>query len=306
MAEPTDPSDIIHQIAEHLRLEQRFGGDWIPVERRKPARREPRVEEPSVPPALPGPTFRSRASEPPPEARKPKGKGLERIDPAVRTDDKEALDTRRTALEAIASEIAACRLCPLHEGRTQTVPGDGHPAPRICFIGEGPGADEDATGIPFVGRAGKLLTRMIEAIGLKREEVFIMNVVKCRPPGNRTPETSEIRACWPYLERQIEAISPEVLVTLGRPATQTLLRSDLPMGKLRGRFTDFRSIPTMPTYHPAYLLRNPNAKSAAWADLKKVHGFLVTGEGVDADLDEQAEEKRAVNPEDDKQGSLFG
>ncbi len=306
MADPDDPGDVLHHIAEHLRLEESFGGDWVPVERKKPAPGDARAESPSVPPSVPGPTLRSRASEPPPEARKPQGKGLERIQPAVRTSEKEPLETSLGALSSIAADIARCKQCPLHKGRTHTVPGDGHPAPRLCFIGEGPGADEDATGIPFVGRAGKLLTRMIEAIGLKREEVFICNTVKCRPPGNRTPEPSEIKACWPYLEKQIDAIRPEVIVTLGRPAAQTLLESDLPMGRLRGRFSEFRSIPVMPTYHPAYLLRNPSAKSATWDDLKKVHAFLTTGEGVDDDVPASPVEDPPVDPEPTKQGSLFG
>ncbi len=306
MADPDDPRDVLHHIAEHLRLEQSLGGDWIPVERKKPAARDARAQSPSVPPSVPGPTLRSRASEPPPEARKPQGKGLGRIQPAVRTTEKEPLETSLGALSSIAADIALCKLCPLHKGRTHTVPGDGHPAPRLCFIGEGPGADEDATGIPFVGRAGKLLTRMIEAIGLVREEVFICNTVKCRPPGNRTPEPSEIKACWPYLEKQIDAIRPEVIVTLGRPAAQTLLESDLPMGRLRGRFSEFRSIPVMPTYHPAYLLRNPSAKSATWDDLKKVHRFLTTGDGVDEDVPAAPAGDGPEDPGPTKQGSLFG
>jgi DNA polymerase len=299
------PRDIVHQIAEHLRLEAEFGGDWVPVERKQ--RTEP-VREPvsSVPPAVPGPTFRSRASEPPPEARRPRGKGLERIVPAVRTTEREAIETSRKALDTIAAEIAKCRSCPLHSGRTNTVPGDGHPSPRLCFVGEGPGRDEDATGIPFVGRAGKLLTRMIEAIGLAREEVFIMNTVKCRPPRNRTPETSEIRACWGYLERQLDTLRPEIIVTLGRPATQTLLTTDLPMGRLRGRFSNYGAIPVMPTYHPAYLLRNPAAKSDSWADLQKVHAFLTTGAGPTTPEPADPEPDPEPDPEDKKQGSLFG
>ena len=306
MADPDDPRDVLHHIAEHLRLEERYGGDWVPVERRKPEKQAPREQASSVPPSVPGPTLRSRASEPPPEARQPRGKGLERIQPPVRTTEKEPLETSLKALASIAADIARCKDCPLHKGRTNTVPGDGHSAPRLCFIGEGPGADEDATGIPFVGRAGKLLTRMIEAIGLMREEVFICNTVKCRPPGNRTPEPAEIKACWPYLEKQIDAIRPEVIVTLGRPAAQTILESDLPMGRLRGRFSEFHSIPVMPTYHPAYLLRNPSAKSATWDDLKKVHRFLTTGEGVDDDLPSPTAEEKKPDPEPSKQGSLFG
>src|SRR5690606_19521788 len=141
---------------------------------------------------------------------------------------------------------------------------------RLVFVGEGPGAEEDARGLPFVGAAGELLTRMIEAMGLRREEVYVCNVVKCRPPGNRNPEPDEIAACSPFLVRQLEAIGPEVIVTLGKFAAQTLLQTAEPISRLRGRWHRYRGIDLLPTFHPAYLLRSPHEKRKAWEDLQMV------------------------------------
>ncbi len=176
--------------------------------------------------------------------------------------------------------VKACRKCRLCEQRTQTVFGVGAFRAELVFVGEGPGADEDAQGLPFVGKAGQLLTRMIAAMTLTRDQVYICNVVKCRPPGNRTPTDDEMEACSPYLWRQLAIIRPKLIVALGRPASQTLLGSKEAMGRLRGRFHDFPGshIPerglgparVMPTYHPAYLLRNPDAKKDVWADLQQV------------------------------------
>jgi uracil-DNA glycosylase len=143
------------------------------------------------------------------------------------------------------------------------------------FVGEGPGADEDAQGLPFVGAAGQILTRIIEnVLDLKRDQVYICNVVKCRPPGNRFPEEDEIATCSPFLFRQLESIRPSIICCLGAAAIQTILRSKVSVGKLRGRFHEYRGIPVMPTYHPAYLLRNPEAKRDVWDDMKKVKVFL--------------------------------
>ena len=183
-----------------------------------------------------------------------------------------------------ADFVKGCRKCRLHEHRTQTVFGVGHPRADLVFVGEGPGADEDAQGVPFVGRAGQLLTRMIAAMTLTREQVYICNVVKCRPPGNRTPTDDEMETCGPYLFRQLAVLRPKVIVALGRPASQTLLMTRIPITKLRGEFHDFPppalahvglpSTKLMPTFHPAYLLRNPPAKGDAWEDLKQVMRFL--------------------------------
>jgi uracil-DNA glycosylase family 4 len=189
------------------------------------------------------------------------------------------------ALEKLDRDfVRGCTRCGLHETRTQTVFGVGLARPELVFVGEGPGADEDAQGVPFVGRAGQLLTRMIAAMTLTREQVYICNVVKCRPPGNRTPTEDEMETCRPYLFRQLAVLRPKVIVTLGRPATQTLLATKTAISRLRGRFHDFPppalageglpSCPLMPTFHPAYLLRNPPAKGDAWADLQQVMKLL--------------------------------
>jgi uracil-DNA glycosylase len=175
------------------------------------------------------------------------------------------------ALLALSAEVAGCRACGLCETRTQTVFADGTPRARIMFIGEAPGADEDAQGVPFVGRAGQLLTKMIEAgMGLSRSDVYIANVLKCRPPGNRNPEPAEIASCRRYLEQQIDLVKPEVLVALGKFAAQFLTGSEEGMMRMRGRWGSYRGIPVMPTYHPSFLLRQPEKKKESWEDLLKV------------------------------------
>ncbi|MCA1961802.1 MAG: uracil-DNA glycosylase [Desulfomonile sp.] len=180
-------------------------------------------------------------------------------------------------LEAIRDELGDCTRCPLSATRRTIVFGEGDPHARLMFVGEGPGADEDREGRPFVGKAGRLLTRMINAMGLERSEVYIANVVKCRPPMNRNPEPHEIAACNPFLEAQIAAVSPEVIVALGRIAAMALLGTKDPIMKLRGMFHDRNGIPVMPTYHPSFLLRNEEDrkwKAEAWSDLKKVMARL--------------------------------
>jgi uracil-DNA glycosylase family 4 len=174
-------------------------------------------------------------------------------------------------LRSLAAEVAACRKCRLCETRTQTVFSDGSPSARLLFVGEAPGADEDAQGVPFVGRAGQLLTKMIEdGMGLPRRDVYICNVLKCRPPDNRNPEPSEIAACRGYLEAQIDAIRPAVIVALGKFAAQFLLETDEGIMRLRGRWGSWRGIPVMPTFHPSFLLRQADRKKDAWDDLLKV------------------------------------
>lgn len=177
----------------------------------------------------------------------------------------------RRLLDDLAAEVARCQACPLCQTRTRTVPGEGHAAPRVVFVGEGPGADEDRTGRPFVGKAGQLLDDIItKGMRLRREDVFICNVVKCRPPGNRTPEPGEVQACAGFLERQLLALAPRVICALGAVAAQALLATDEPVGRLRGRVGQWRGIPVIPTYHPAYLLRNPAAKRPTWEDIQRV------------------------------------
>jgi DNA polymerase len=175
---------------------------------------------------------------------------------------------RASALQLIRDEIGDCTRCALHTGRNKLVFGDGSPSARLMFVGEGPGADEDAQGLPFVGKAGQLLNNMIAAMGLKREEVYIANVVKCRPPGNRTPEPEEANTCSPFLFRQIDVVRPQVLVALGATAATYLLGQRQPLAGLRGRVHAFRGMQLIVTYHPAYLLRDPRQKKEAWADLQ--------------------------------------
>ena len=173
------------------------------------------------------------------------------------------------ALSAIREDLGECTRCKLHTlGRKQIVFGTGSAGAELMFVGEAPGADEDEQGVPFVGRAGQLLTRMIEAMGLKREDVYIANVLKCRPPGNRNPEPDEIATCEPFLFRQIASIQPKVVIALGAFAARTLLQRQDPISKLRGRVFDFRGAKLIPTFHPSFLLRSPGYKREAWEDLK--------------------------------------
>jgi DNA polymerase len=184
--------------------------------------------------------------------------------------DKIADDT----LLKVREDLGECTRCKLHSTRHKIVFGDGNPKAELVFVGEGPGADEDTQGLPFVGRAGKLLTQMIEAMGLQRKDVYICNVVKCRPPENRQPEEDEVSTCSPFLMRQIDAIAPKVIVCLGAVAAKTLLQTNRGISQFRGEWLEFRGRKLLATYHPAYLLRNPPAKSEVWKDLQKVMAVL--------------------------------
>ena len=221
------------------------------------------------------PKWRNRAADAP-DANPPEGghhpqqavspqvvSGLNRIEAA------ETLDHIKTDIGAACTR---CKLCTL--GRSQIVFGVGHPKARLMFVGEAPGEDEDKKGEPFVGRAGQLLTKIIEAIGMTRDQVYIANVIKCRPPGNRNPEPDEVAACEPFLFRQIDVIQPKVIVPLGKFAAQCLLKTVDPITKLRGRQFEYRGSILIPTFHPAYLLRNPSAKKEVWEDMKKVRAIL--------------------------------
>jgi len=198
--------------------------------------------------------------------------------PAVPSFDSSEFSEKKAKLDATTAEINSCCKCGLGETRTNAVPGEGCPDARIVFVGEAPGADEDEQGRPFVGRAGKLLDRMIAAMGLERSDVFICNILKCRPPGNRDPKPDEIIACLPYLQKQLEIIEPEIIIALGAHAARTLLETNKPIGQMRGKFYDYypilghAPIDLMPTYHPAYLLRNysQDNRRRVWEDLKKV------------------------------------
>jgi DNA polymerase len=180
----------------------------------------------------------------------------------------------RLSLAAVREELGDCTRCKLSQTRQNIVFGVGDPEAALMFIGEGPGAEEDRRGEPFVGKAGQLLDKMIRAMGWTRDSVYIANIVKCRPPGNRDPEPDEVEACEPFLARQIEAVRPRVIVTLGRPSTQLLLRTRAPISALRGKFQEYRGIRVMPTFHPAFLLRSPERKREAWDDLRAVMAEL--------------------------------
>ena len=177
-------------------------------------------------------------------------------------------------LEELRNFIGDCQRCKLSAGRRNVVFGQGNPEARLMFVGEAPGHDEDVQGLAFVGRAGQLLTRIIEAIGLSRDPVFIANVIKCRPPKNRNPEADEIESCQPFLVKQIELIQPRVIVGLGKFGAQWLLKTAEPISRMRGRLGSYGGIKVMPTYHPAYLLRNPGAKREVWEDMKVVRALL--------------------------------
>ena len=235
------------------------------------------------------PVWRSRSETPPAAAvREPSAVPDDQADDSV-TDNvpgDETVNTRPPevplftsedeALRALRADIGEdCSRCKLHTlGRRQIVFGVGNPAADLMFVGEAPGADEDLQGEPFVGRAGQLLTKIIEAIGLRREDVYIANVIKCRPPGNRNPEPDEVEQCQPFLFRQIDIIKPKVIVALGKFAAQCLLKTDAPITRIRGREFAYRDAVLIPTYHPAYLLRTPSAKRDVWEDMKRVKAIL--------------------------------
>jgi DNA polymerase len=244
-------------LAAHLRYYQELGVDGFSRDRAWRGRQVDRgAPEPLAPPAPPDAAAPARPPAPP-------------VMPSA-TDNSTSLVDAAGRLRLIRDDIGECTRCKLHAGRTNLVFGVGNPEARLMFIGEGPGADEDEQGEPFVGRAGQLLTQIIAAMGFTREQVYIANVVKCRPPGNRNPEPDEIAQCGPFLQRQIEAIAPTVIVALGKFAAQTLLQTETPISRLRGRFHSIRGVDVMPTFHPSYLLRNPAAKREVWEDMKIV------------------------------------
>ena len=254
-------------MAEHLRYFAELGVEGISTDPAWRERREP-----------------AGAVSPPPDAGAARPETVEYDQSAV-TDmpefDAEPSPTTAAppsgGLAAIRADLGDCTRCRLHAGRTNLVFGVGSPESDLMFVGEGPGADEDAQGEPFVGRAGQLLTQIIKAMGYERDQVYIANVVKCRPPNNRNPEPDEIAQCQPFLMRQIDAIRPRVIVALGKFAAQTLLQTTDPITRLRGRFYTLGGVQVMPTFHPSYLLRTPSAKREVWEDMKKVMAVLRDG-----------------------------
>jgi uracil-DNA glycosylase family 4 len=220
-------------------------------------------------------TVRKPAPPPVPAAHKPAPPKIDMLPPAPKASLFDAMDrVVDDTLLKVRNDLGECTRCKLHSTRNKIVFGDGNPKAELVFVGEGPGHDEDVQGLPFVGRAGRLLTQMIEAMGLQRKEVYICNVVKCRPPENRLPERDEISTCSPFLLRQLDVISPKVIVCLGACAAQTLLETTRGISHFRGQWLEFRGRRLMATYHPAYLLRNPNAKGEVWKDLQKVMAVL--------------------------------
>ena len=182
----------------------------------------------------------------------------------------DTVDVNTPTLQDIRQELGDCHRCPLCQKRTHIVFGEGNPQARLAFVGEAPGADEDMKGRPFVGKAGQLLTKIIQAMGLTRQDVYICNILKCRPPGNRNPKPDEITTCEPFLVKQLQVIQPKVICALGTFAAHTLLKTEVPITVLRGRFHTYQGIHLMPTYHPAYLLRNPGAKKQVWEDMQMI------------------------------------
>jgi uracil-DNA glycosylase family 4 len=266
------------QLLRHLELAaQAFGADCLlrlpPVAPRAPA---PPSPPPPPPPAAPAPMRPvEAATPPPPAAAAPAPAAPPTSVPPPPAPAAPPADATVAFLQALRSEVHACTRCKLHGSRRHAVFGEGNPRARVMFVGEAPGATEDQTGRPFVGAAGQLLDRIIQgAMGLRREDVYIANINKCRPPGNREPEPDEVAACLPYLRQQIERIRPEVIVCLGRVAAQNLLGSDESTTRLRGRTHDYLGVPVIVTWHPAYLLRDPSHKRETWDDIKRVNRLL--------------------------------
>jgi uracil-DNA glycosylase family 4 len=246
---PFPPEQLTRQARSHLESLRAAGVEWLPNEP-PPARTTslPVVDEPA-----------------------PVQRGLLGLGEAPAAPEALTLDQRKAALAALARRVAGCTRCPaLASTRTQTVFGTGALDPELCFVGEAPGADEDRLAEPFVGAAGQLLNRIIVACGMKREEVYICNILRCRPPGNRTPQPDEAANCREYLDATLDLVRPKYVCCLGACAAQNLLGTQLSVGRLRGRFHDFRGMTVLVTYHPAYLLRNESAKKDVWEDMKKL------------------------------------
>ncbi|HET6441415.1 MAG TPA: uracil-DNA glycosylase [Phycisphaerae bacterium] len=290
MTSDRTPEETVERLARSLRLrledDGRAGRVAVPrptpqVGRAPTDRRRPEPSE-GERPARP-----SQQPEPKPEVRAADALRKELATAAQHTEGQDLFDFgspdleggvgREDALKRIVDEVAQCTLCKeLADSRTLTVPGQGDPNARLVFVGEGPGADEDRQGLAFVGRAGQLLTKMIESINLTRDQVFIANILKCRPPGNRTPAPDEIANCLPYLMRQLEILRPKILCALGGVAAQTLLQTRDGITRLRGRFHPYRGTLLMPTFHPAYLLRNytKDARQKVYDDMLKIQAEL--------------------------------
>ncbi len=266
---------LARTLGAQLRADLLLGGRWLPIQAislqtRAPAASPRNTKRAAAPPLLKQPP---RTIAPTPSSAPPQETSMPQPPTAS-----PVLEAKRQKLGEIAARVAQCTKCELSQTRTNTVPGQGNPDARLVFVGEGPGQSEDEQGLAFVGRAGQLLTKIIEAMGLTRDDVHILNIIKCRPPGNRDPQASEIMACSPYLYEQLEIIDPEIIVALGTHAAKTLLETTTPIGQLRGRFHEYqpgplsKPIKLLATYHPAYLLRNYSQENRrrVWDDMQKV------------------------------------
>ena len=265
------------ELAEHLAYFSELGVAGVSRDRAWRLRPAEAGAEAAAKPAAAGPPPAEHAEAAPAGTAAPASAGqpLE-----ISMFDQVAVPAAATAadrLRLIREELGDCTRCGLHAGRKTLVYGVGNPAAELMFVGEAPGRDEDLQGIPFVGRAGQLLTRIIESIDLRREDVYIANVIKCRPPDNRNPAPEEVRTCEPFLFAQVDAIQPRVIVALGTFAARTLLRTEDPISRLRGRVYDYRGAQLVPTLHPAFLLRSPDRKRDVWEDMKKIRAMLRAG-----------------------------
>jgi uracil-DNA glycosylase len=275
--------EVLEDLRRHLLWQEEGGGKVLHVDARLAA--EPRgggIPRPAVmqraqaaaqPTRAPSPAPSPAPSEPRPAPRPiPEAPRVvpQAAPPSAASPSPAMAEGERPTLDQIRRELGDCQRCKLCSGRKNIVFGVGNPRAELVFVGEGPGEQEDLQGVPFVGAAGELLTKMIGAMGFHRDEIYICNVVKCRPPGNRNPEPDEVRACEPFLRAQLKAVEPKVIVALGKFAAQTLLRDSTPISRLRGQWREYQGIQLMPTFHPAYLLRQPMEKRKAWEDLQQV------------------------------------
>ncbi len=252
-----DRTEIIEGLKKAMEFYRELGFEYLPV-KIKHQNTEYRTQSTDNPPS-------------PPRSKGGQEGGKEGMEGFVSEPQMQYAElSKESALTLLREKIGDCQRCRLSKGRKNIVFGEGNPDAKLIFIGEGPGREEDLQARPFVGDAGKLLTRLIEKMGFKREDVYIANIVKCRPPMNREPEGDEINTCKPFVEEQVKIINPEVIMSLGKISAQSLLNTKIPISKLRGRFYDYMNIPLMPTFHPAYLLRNPRDKQLTWEDAQKV------------------------------------
>jgi uracil-DNA glycosylase len=256
----------LEDVRRHLLWQEAEGGRTLLVDAAQAKQLSASAAAQPKPAAAPRAPPAAAARMPAPVAAPPAARPLPPL-PGV-------VEGERPTLDQIRGELGDCRRCKLCEGRKNIVFGSGSPRAELVFVGEGPGETEDLQGVPFVGKAGELLTKMIEAMGFNRDSVYICNVVKCRPPDNRNPEPDEVAACEPFLRAQLLALQPKVIVALGKFAAQTLLRDTTPITRMRGQWREYQGVKLMPTFHPAYLLRNPAEKKAAWSDLQQVMKFF--------------------------------